>query len=109
WLIRPCLSLPPLEFCSGTSPEKSRPDRKALASATLATSAVASAGPGSEPSVPATDCREPQATRPAFRLIRTAIADPDVVFSPPAAWRKQASAQVPICVKHGSAFGMDPR
>src|SRR6185369_12095476 len=44
----PSLSLPPLEFCLGTSPtqaEKSRPDRKALASATLATSAVASAGP----------------------------------------------------------------
>jgi hypothetical protein len=40
--------LPPLEFCFGTSPtqaEKSRPDRKALASATLATNAVASAGP----------------------------------------------------------------
>src|SRR5262249_52154846 len=44
----PSLSLPPLEFRFGTSPtqaEKSRPDRKALASATLATSAVASAGP----------------------------------------------------------------
>src|SRR6516164_5254314 len=44
----PSLSLPPLEFCFGTSPtqaEKSRPDRKALGSAMLATSAVASAGP----------------------------------------------------------------
>jgi hypothetical protein len=40
--------LPPLECCFGTSPiqaEKSRPDRKAFGSATLATSAVASAGP----------------------------------------------------------------
>jgi len=38
----------PLEFCFGTSPiqaEKSRPDRNALGSATLATRAVASAGP----------------------------------------------------------------
>jgi hypothetical protein len=37
-----------LEFCFGTSPiqaEKSRPDRKALGSAMLATKAVASAGP----------------------------------------------------------------
>jgi hypothetical protein len=44
----PSLSLPPLEFCLGTSPiqaEKSRPDRKAIGSATLATSAVAKAGP----------------------------------------------------------------
>src|SRR4029453_8372269 len=42
------LSLPPLEFCFGTSPtqaEKSRPDRNAPGSAMLATSAVASAGP----------------------------------------------------------------
>ena len=40
--------LAPLEFCLGTSPtqaEKSRADRKALGSARLATSAVASAGP----------------------------------------------------------------
>ena len=47
-VIPPSFSLPPLEFCFGTSPiqaEKSRPDRKALGSATLATSAVASAGP----------------------------------------------------------------
>src|SRR5258707_4587971 len=44
----PSLSLPPLEFCFGTSPiqaEKSRPDRNALGSATLATRQVASAGP----------------------------------------------------------------
>src|SRR6266568_9482304 len=44
----PSFSLPPLEFCLGTSPihaEKSRPDRKALGSPTLATRAVASAGP----------------------------------------------------------------
>src|SRR5512132_780815 len=44
----PSLSLPPSERCLGTSPihaEKSRPDRKALGSATLATRAVASAGP----------------------------------------------------------------
>src|SRR5215470_17736410 len=44
----PSLSLPPLEFCFGTSPiqaEKSRPDRNALGSPMLATSAVASAGP----------------------------------------------------------------
>src|SRR5262245_57119389 len=44
----PSLSLPPLEFCLGTSPiqaEKSRPDRKAFGSATLATSAVAGACP----------------------------------------------------------------
>ena len=37
----------PLEFCFGTSPtqaEKSRPDRKALGSAMLATRAVASVG-----------------------------------------------------------------
>jgi hypothetical protein len=42
------LVLAPLECCFGTSPiqaEKSRPDRKAFASATLATKAVASAGP----------------------------------------------------------------
>src|ERR1700757_2555239 len=42
----PSLSLPLLEFCFGTSPtqaEKSRPDRKALGSAMLATRAVASA------------------------------------------------------------------
>src|SRR5262245_27626176 len=41
----PSLSLPPLERCLGTSPihaEKSRPDRKAFGSATLATRAVAS-------------------------------------------------------------------
>src|SRR5262249_22984494 len=47
-LILPSLSLPPLECCFGTRPiqaEKSRPDRKALGSATLATRAVASAGP----------------------------------------------------------------
>ena len=47
-LILPSLSLPPLEFCFGTSPtqaEKSSPDRKALGSAMLATSAVANAGP----------------------------------------------------------------
>ena len=40
--------LTPLECCFGTSPiqaEKFRPERKALASATLATKAVASAGP----------------------------------------------------------------
>src|SRR6202044_884388 len=39
---------PPLECCLGTRPiqaEKLRPDRKALGSATLATSAVASSGP----------------------------------------------------------------
>src|SRR6266567_5610145 len=44
----PSFSLPPLEFCLGTSPiqaEKSRPERKALASPTLATRAVANAGP----------------------------------------------------------------
>src|SRR5205807_3790500 len=44
----PSFSLPPLEFCFGTSPiqaEKSRPERKALASPTLATRAVANAGP----------------------------------------------------------------
>src|SRR5215471_4502349 len=44
----PSLSLPPLEFCFGTSPihaEKSRPDRNALGSAMLATRAVANAGP----------------------------------------------------------------
>src|SRR5262245_54510888 len=43
-LILPSLSLPPLECCFGTSPiqaEKSRPDWKALGSATLATKAVA--------------------------------------------------------------------
>src|SRR5262245_50421604 len=47
-VILPSLSLPPLEFCFGTSPihaEKSRPDRNALGSGMLATSAVASAGP----------------------------------------------------------------
>jgi hypothetical protein len=41
-------SQPPLECCFGTSPiqaEKYRPDRKAFGSATLATRAVASAGP----------------------------------------------------------------
>ena len=40
--------LAPLEFCFGTSPiqaEKSRPDRNAFGLATLATKAVASAGP----------------------------------------------------------------
>src|ERR1700745_296700 len=44
----PSLSLPPLECCFGTSPiqaEKFRPDRKAFGSGTLATRAVASAGP----------------------------------------------------------------
>jgi hypothetical protein len=44
----PSFSRPPLEFCFGTRPihaEKSRPERKAFGSATLATSAVASAGP----------------------------------------------------------------
>src|ERR1700722_1765546 len=44
----PSLSLPPLEFCFGTSPiraAKSRPDRKARVSATLATRAVANTGP----------------------------------------------------------------
>src|SRR5215467_15840363 len=44
----PSLSLPPLEFCFGTSPiqaEKSRPDRNALGSPMLATRAVANAGP----------------------------------------------------------------
>ena len=44
----PSLSLPPLEFCLGTSPiqaEKSLPDRNTFGSATLATRAVASAGP----------------------------------------------------------------
>src|SRR6058998_3101951 len=47
-LLVPSLSLPPLECCFGTSPiqaEKFRPDRKAFGSATLATRAVASAGP----------------------------------------------------------------
>src|SRR6476660_7606001 len=42
------LLLTPLEFCFGTSPtqaEKSRPDRKTFGSATLATRAVAKAGP----------------------------------------------------------------
>src|SRR6185437_8055899 len=46
--ILPSFSLPPLEFCFGTNPtqaEKSRPDRNAFGSATLATRAVASAGP----------------------------------------------------------------
>src|SRR5262249_35756733 len=44
----PSLSLPPLEFCFGTSPiqaEKSHPDRNALGSPMLATRAVANAGP----------------------------------------------------------------
>src|ERR1700746_3567421 len=44
----PSFSLPPLEFCFGTTPiqaEKSRPDRNAFGSAMLATRAVASAGP----------------------------------------------------------------
>ena len=44
----PSFSRPPLEFCFGTRPiqaEKSRPDRNAFGSATLATNAVASAGP----------------------------------------------------------------
>src|SRR6266702_3531433 len=44
----PSFSLPPLEFCFGTSPiqaEKSRPERKALGSPTLAIRAVANAGP----------------------------------------------------------------
>src|SRR6266542_3875810 len=47
-LMLPSFSLPPLEFCLGTSPiqaEKSLPDRKALGSPTLATRAVANAGP----------------------------------------------------------------
>ena len=47
-LMPPSLFLPPLEFCFGTSPiqaEKSRPHRKTFGSATLATRAVASAGP----------------------------------------------------------------
>src|SRR3990172_9983581 len=47
-VILPSFSSPPLEFCFGTRPiqaEKSRPDRNAFGSATLATSAVASAGP----------------------------------------------------------------
>ena len=47
-LILPSVSLPPLERCFGTSPtqaEKFGPDRKAFGSATLATRAVASAGP----------------------------------------------------------------
>ena len=42
------LVMPPLGCCFGTSPiqaEKSRPDRNAVGSATLATRAVASAGP----------------------------------------------------------------
>src|SRR5262245_37028257 len=44
----PSLSLPPLEFCLGTSPiqaEKSRPERNALGSPMLATRAVANARP----------------------------------------------------------------
>jgi DNA-binding response OmpR family regulator len=44
----PSFSLPPLEFCLGTSPlqaEKSLPDRKARGSPTLATITVANAGP----------------------------------------------------------------
>src|SRR3972149_2872329 len=44
----PSLSLPPLECCFGTSPiqaEKFRPDRKDFGLGTLATRAVASAGP----------------------------------------------------------------
>src|SRR6187431_3690129 len=44
FVILPSLSLPPLEFCFGTSPiqaEKSRPDRNTLGSGILATSAVA--------------------------------------------------------------------
>jgi hypothetical protein len=47
-LMLPSLSLPPLEFCFGTSPiqaEKSLPDRNAFGSAMLATRAVANAGP----------------------------------------------------------------
>ena len=47
-LMLPSLSLPPLEYCLGTRPiqaEKFRPDRKALGSGTLATRAVAKAGP----------------------------------------------------------------
>jgi hypothetical protein len=47
-LILPSLSLPPLEFCLGTSPiqaEKSLPDRNIFGSATLATRAVISARP----------------------------------------------------------------
>jgi hypothetical protein len=47
-LILPSLSLPPHEFCFGTSPiqaEKSLPDRNAFGSAMLATRAVANAGP----------------------------------------------------------------
>src|SRR5690349_4822318 len=44
----PSFCLPPLECCLGTIPtqaEKSRPDRKAFGLATLATRAVANAGP----------------------------------------------------------------
>ena len=47
-VILPSLSRSPLEFCFGTKPihaEKSRPERMAFGSATLATNAVASAGP----------------------------------------------------------------
>ena len=47
-MIPPSLSLPPLEFCFGTSPiqaAKSRAERKPFGSGTLATRAVASAGP----------------------------------------------------------------
>src|ERR1700733_13580117 len=47
-LILPSLSLPPLEFCFGTSPihaEKSLPDRNTFGSTTLKTRAVASTGP----------------------------------------------------------------
>src|ERR1700729_2227407 len=47
-LILPSRSLPPLELCLGTRPiqaEKSLPDRNIFGSATLATRAVANAGP----------------------------------------------------------------
>jgi hypothetical protein len=53
-VILPSLSRPPLEFCLGTSPiqaAKSRPERKAFGSATLATSAVANAGPSPDKGV----------------------------------------------------------
>jgi hypothetical protein len=47
-VIPPSRSLPPLEFCLGTSPIQAarlRPVLKAFGSATLATSALASSGP----------------------------------------------------------------
>jgi len=57
----PSLSLPPLEFCFGTSPtqaEKSRPDRKALASATLWTQPVIRTPP-CRPHLGVKDCGTP--------------------------------------------------